>query len=315
MVAIDTVSSPLYTASGGQPINNAFGEVRFGSLGLGAWLRYIPKKGWVKLMGTRKKGFTLIELLVVIAIIAILAAILFPIFMRVQDTARASKCLNNAKQICGAAMMYEGDYNGMMLQGFNTGTWGDWYSLINPYLRQMNIKNGGFDLRGVWMCPNIPKSIVTQAGEGGTVGQEISTNVKRCYGYNTYYLGGVLIPGSNPPKYDCHSSSEVVKSTKTIRIMEVWGWHHRNAATKGWGTAYCYPPVKMGGLSVPNVCWPPGWHNGRSTVGWCDGHVSAVKTAPVDSPTSGAYFGVMAKYLNGNTNAPDPYFRLLNPKP
>lgn len=277
-------------------------------------------------MGTRNKGFTLIELLVVIAIIAILAAILFPIFVRVQESARSSKCLNNAKQICGGCMLYEGDYDGMMLQGFSSGTWGDWYSLVNPYLRQMNLKNGGYDLRGVWMCPNIPKSTFTDAS-AGPVGQQIPANLKRAYGYNTYYLGGLLIPGSNPPRRDCHRASEIYKSTKTIRVMEIWGWHHRRQATKGWGTAYCYPPMKSAinaDLSpiltgnrncTPDQCWPPGWHNGRSTVGWCDGHVSQVKTAPVDSPPGGAYVGVLQKYYQDNNRDADPYFRLTSPKP
>ncbi|MBC7328591.1 prepilin-type N-terminal cleavage/methylation domain-containing protein, partial [bacterium] len=54
----------------------------------------------------KKKGFTLIELLVVIAIIAILAAILFPVFSRARDNARKAACLSNAKQIGTALMMY-----------------------------------------------------------------------------------------------------------------------------------------------------------------------------------------------------------------
>jgi len=54
----------------------------------------------------RKRGFTLIELLVVIAIIAILAAILFPVFSRAREAARKAACLSNAKQIGLALMMY-----------------------------------------------------------------------------------------------------------------------------------------------------------------------------------------------------------------
>ena len=282
------------------------------------------RRDGLKLMGTRNRGFTLIELLVVIAIIAILAAILFPIFVRVQESARISKCLNNAKQISGGCTLYEGDYDGTMLQGFSTGTWGDWYSLVNPYLRQMNKSGGGYDLRGVWMCPNIPKSVFTDSA-AGTVGNEIPANLKRAYGYNTYYLGGSLIPGTNPPVYDSHKTSDVFKATRTIRILEIWGWHHRNQATKGWGTAYCYPPVKKASLCVPTSGWPPGWHSGgRSTVGWCDGHVSSVKVAPVDSPVASAYYGIMQQYHNGTRvampNDPegdnrDPWFRLTAPKP
>jgi len=60
----------------------------------------------------RRKGFTLIELLVVIAIIAILAAILFPVFAQARDKARQASCLSNEKQIGYALNMYQQDYDG-----------------------------------------------------------------------------------------------------------------------------------------------------------------------------------------------------------
>jgi prepilin-type N-terminal cleavage/methylation domain-containing protein len=59
-----------------------------------------------------KRAFTLIELLVVIAIIAILAAILFPVFAQAKEAAKRTSCLSNAKQIGTAVMMYLGDYDG-----------------------------------------------------------------------------------------------------------------------------------------------------------------------------------------------------------
>ncbi len=59
----------------------------------------------------RRGGFTLIELLVVIAIIAILAAILFPVFARAREKARQASCQSNLKQICLATLMYMSDYD------------------------------------------------------------------------------------------------------------------------------------------------------------------------------------------------------------
>jgi len=60
-----------------------------------------------------RKGFTLIELLVVIAIIAILAAILFPVFARAREKARQASCVSNLKQMCLGIMMYAEDYDGI----------------------------------------------------------------------------------------------------------------------------------------------------------------------------------------------------------
>lgn len=65
-------------------------------------------------MKQKHSGFTLIELLVVIAIIAILAAILFPVFAQAREKARQASCLSNAKQIGLAAMMYAQDYDEIM---------------------------------------------------------------------------------------------------------------------------------------------------------------------------------------------------------
>jgi prepilin-type N-terminal cleavage/methylation domain-containing protein len=58
-----------------------------------------------------RKGFTLIELLVVIAIIAILAAILFPVFAKAREKARQTSCLSNEKEIALAILMYTQDYD------------------------------------------------------------------------------------------------------------------------------------------------------------------------------------------------------------
>lgn len=274
------------------------------------------------MMGTSRKGFTLIELLVVIAIIAILAAILFPLFASVQDSARLSKCLNNMKQIAGGCQMYEGDYDGWMVPGFTSSNWGDWYRAVNPYLKQTNIKLVGgvpvFELRGVWMCPNIPRSTYASGGE-------ITVDLKRAYGYNYAYLGGDT---KSDGTLDLHRNSEIFKGTRTIRVLEIWAWNHslsvdKNGATKAWGTAYCYPPIKKAVLCSPASCWPPGWHSGgRSTVAWCDGHVSSVvlvKPQPGNNTLPAATFtGIMQKTYNndGDTvNHADPFFRLTAPKP
>jgi prepilin-type N-terminal cleavage/methylation domain-containing protein/prepilin-type processing-associated H-X9-DG protein len=71
----------------------------------------------------RKQGFTLIELLVVIAIIAILAAILFPVFAKAREKARQTSCINNQKQLATSFLMYAQDHDEMFPAA--TSAWGD----------------------------------------------------------------------------------------------------------------------------------------------------------------------------------------------
>ena len=102
------------------------------------------------------RGFTLIELLVVIAIIAILAAILFPVFAQARDSARQTTCLNNCKQLGIALQMYAQDYDeglpswpfSKLLSSPIFKEWGysTWVPALMPY-----VKNNG-----VFACPNGP---------------------------------------------------------------------------------------------------------------------------------------------------------------
>jgi len=97
-----------------------------------------------------RRGFTLIELLVVIAIIAILAAILFPVFARAREKARQSSCLSNEKQIAIAILMYAQDYDEMLPKyrqdSASPGCQYLWAMVIQPYVKNTQL--------GV--CPSAP---------------------------------------------------------------------------------------------------------------------------------------------------------------
>lgn len=92
-------------------------------------------------MRHKQFGFTLIELLVVIAIIAILAAILFPVFAKAREKARQASCLSNMKQLGLGMLQYAQDYDEMMPQVYKdqgaTRFW--WFNDIQPYIRNTQL--------------------------------------------------------------------------------------------------------------------------------------------------------------------------------
>jgi len=110
-----------------------------------------------------RKGFTLIELLVVIAIIAILAAILFPVFARAREKARQASCQSNLKQMALGVLMYAQDYDEGLPVGVRTtestpaSLW--WYDIVQPYVKNQQIL----------ACPSQPKSL-----NNGTLGYGIN---------------------------------------------------------------------------------------------------------------------------------------------
>src|ERR1700757_3966218 len=88
-----------------------------------------------------RAGFTLIELLVVIAIIAILAAILFPVFAKVREKARQTSCLSNEKQIGLALMQYTQDYDESTPAWVRSSTSGNvyWEQQVAPYVKSVSV--------------------------------------------------------------------------------------------------------------------------------------------------------------------------------
>lgn len=98
---------------------------------------------------TKRRGFTLIELLVVIAIIAILAAILFPVFARARENARRASCMSNYKQISLGLMQYVQDYDEKFPLAYHNVTPisnSGWAFFIQPYMKSVQ----------VFQCPSEP---------------------------------------------------------------------------------------------------------------------------------------------------------------
>jgi len=127
------------------------------------------------MLHTSRRAFTLIELLVVIAIIAILAAILFPVFAQAREQARRTSCLSNTKQAGLAFMMYTQDYDEMtpsVWENYSASpvTVWDFWQLLNPYTKNTDI----------FFCPDYSK-----IGCGAAEGAIDFSPGKRCIGYGS----------------------------------------------------------------------------------------------------------------------------------
>jgi prepilin-type N-terminal cleavage/methylation domain-containing protein len=138
-------------------------------------------------------GFTLIELLVVIAIIAILAAILFPVFAQAREKARQTSCLSNTKQIGLSLQMYVQDYDehvcfnndGNWFQyPANSGYWyiNTWMTLLEPYMKNY----------GIWVCPSASVNTGLYAGYDYSPSSPwpngpMKGSIQAAYTLNNYY--------------------------------------------------------------------------------------------------------------------------------
>lgn len=163
----------------------------------------------------KRRGFTLIELLVVIAIIAILAAILFPVFARARENAKRSSCANNLKQIGMGMLQYTQDYDEKSLPNSVTGSLlgapgFSWPVLIYPYTKS----------RQILRCPSNTKNIFTASNPA--LPQENTLN----YSYNSY-LGGQSCGGSGSSYYPNvpggRNLAQITLPSQTPMVVEAIG--------------------------------------------------------------------------------------------
>ncbi len=177
----------------------------------------------------------MIELLVVIAIIAILAAILFPVFARAREKARQTSCLSNLKQVALAKMMYMQDYDEMLPYSYNwDGSWGAatwpvyWYEVIQPYMKNTQCLK----------CPSVGSaaSVITD------------------YGRSQHHL-----PYRQP--YATFSLATMKRPAEVNMLCDAF-------PTAGWNWMYTYCPICSPTLtnSISNR------HNEGANLAFFDGH-------------------------------------------
>lgn len=149
----------------------------------------------------RRPGFTLIELLVVIAIIAILAAILFPVFAQARAKARQATCVSNLKQIGTAITLYVQDYDETYPPvDYDDPTLGrfTWYRYVEPYVKAGITSDSKNQRKSVFICPDVdfsPPDAAWLAANGSA-----STRAMQGYGPNVALMprGRGLAPGTVP---------------------------------------------------------------------------------------------------------------------
>lgn len=185
-----------------------------------------------------RRGFTLIELLVVIAIIAILAAILFPVFARAREKARQTSCLSNLKQIGLGALMYAQDYDEILPSGARQEAVA-WYDIIQPYIKNKQI----------FVCPSWKS--------GGT---NIWGDTHLGYGINPCMLCPHWCPHPDwPPLAQIQRPSEILFLADSVTWLAC-GW------LVGWANvcgAACDATLQVDANTR---------HNGGSNVLYVDGH-------------------------------------------
>ncbi len=182
----------------------------------------------------RRRGFTLIELLVVIAIIAILAAILFPVFARAREKARQTSCLSNLKQIGLGMMMYAQDYNEMFP---GTGSYTSptilmepggnmhWALLLQPYV--MNTQ--------IFGCPSTSSRSIVSGSDPSTITHPdwpAGINYAMNQHMNRIALAEIQRPSALLMLID--SNRNYFRLTTGGHYLSSWGWDRHN---DGWNAA------------------------------------------------------------------------------
>jgi prepilin-type N-terminal cleavage/methylation domain-containing protein/prepilin-type processing-associated H-X9-DG protein len=206
----------------------------------------------MKQVSSTRRAFTLIELLVVIAIIAILAAILFPVFARAREAARQTQCRSNLKQIATASMMYKQDYDEQMMRSHQPvagnfpmpdGSIAPnvlWHHLLNPYVKNY----------GLFNCPSNRQTPTYNGQYVDRFGYGINPAVSN-------FTGGIADGAVNKP-----ADLILVSDSRFFRIR---------------GNDGAQPVDNTGGGCNASPMLPA--HNDMVNVAFYDGHVKSYKVS------------------------------------
>ncbi len=253
-----------------------------------------------------KKAFTLIELLVVIAIIAILAAILFPVFAQAKLAAKKTASLSNVKQLGTACMLYMGDSNDVWPIGLGINWWaprdGGWTIDVQPYVKSYALLVDPSDPKtkqgwDTWMVSQADVLPISYAANGA-MKWDPAQNSWSCY--------GVMGLNQSWIKNNSSTGTAITKPAETIAIaarfngndvygnglympgVDWWDWPGQGGApglTPEGGAVDVTGRARTGGVySTGGVVWNKNDHNGgvatiysgKTPFVFCDTHAKAM---------------------------------------
>jgi len=286
-----------------------------------------------------RSGFTLIELLVVIAIIAILAAILFPVFAQAREKARGASCLSNEKQIGLAVTSYIQDYDETFPPDNQSGWSHEWSDVVAPYVRNGTAGGGYNYIGGLYKCPSYPL-------DGQANNYKPRGDVFQYWSPSGSNPGTVDIPGATPAggyNWPMTTLAQIDAPSNKIGFIESgsngagynyaswvaaeWNWTSSKLAdvnttdptkNKQFDPAGTNPPLHncdyaAGGPNIWGGCGmqPRYRHNNASNFLYLDGHVKAVPRGGIqwfrDVYIPGIYDGTQCKAGTPGCSSPvDP---------
>jgi prepilin-type N-terminal cleavage/methylation domain-containing protein/prepilin-type processing-associated H-X9-DG protein len=258
-----------------------------------------------------RAGFTLIELLVVIAIIAILAAILFPVFAQAREKARQTSCLSNEKQIGLGILMYAQDFDETypFSQRYDPSVghiWGmSWAVVTQPYAKSYDVyrcpSDGPFNCQADWMGVGISYAANIDADYTG------SWNVKGPMG-----MGGVpiwLYPSKTLAAINRPADTIIIAERyNSVALAQPDGAGNCTGYSSGltelsWGANIGAAGSLIPDGTRPDAPFPNGpngavtaHHSNMSNFVFCDGHVKAMRPVatnpdPINRPQDNLWDG------------------------
>jgi len=244
--------------------------------------------------GETDLGFTLIELLVVIAIIAILAAILFPVFAQAREAARKVSCLSNTKQIGLGLQMYATDYddrivpNNNQVTGSASSTWLAWPDFLQPYVKNDQI----------FVCPDSVKNGSAPTDQLKTYGgRQVS------YVINNYYFSdetlGMLFEKANNNGRQPSSLASIEDVVGTVFCAD-GGDADGNTGSSGTAQLAKVSPEKLNQTaSPPTFTTGQGDFIARHQAGLCatffDGHSKWMKIEKLMTKSPAGNYSYLTK--------------------